>query len=450
MFRIFVSMTALLVLPISIYGLEPKEVFLLVNKNEAASQEIAEYYCKKRNVPLENILSLDLPKVEDISRTEYQTKMISPIRAALKTQKDQAKVLLSIYGVPLRVGGSSPSDKEKEELKEVDADIKKLDDEKKLLEEERKKLEAKTKDKKEDPSRIKEIQDRLTKIQKERDSLQNKKMLLSHTQSQASVDSELMLLWWDDYQLVRWQLNLHYFQIPEGEKKGKPPVLMTCRLDGPTPKLVKRLIDDAVETEAKGLEGKVYVDARGIKYDPKTEPSGTGYGGYDESFREMATLLEKEGKLTVVLDDKEPVFKEGSCPDCALYCGWYSHGKFVDCCKFNRGAVAWHLASSEAISLRKESTLWCRNLLDKGACATLGPVAEPYTIGFPKPEEFFGFLATGKYSLVESYSKSILFASWMTVLIGDPLYKPFAKNPCLKEEQVFPSPKGSITFGKEK
>jgi hypothetical protein len=74
--------------------------------------------------------------------------------------------------------------------------------------------------------------------------------------------------------------------------------------------------------------------------------------------------------------------------------------------------------------------------------ATLGPVAEPYTIGFPKPSEFLGFLATGEYTLVESYARSMILCSWMTVLVGDPLYKPFAKNPQLKVADVLPSPNG--------
>ena len=55
-------------------------------------------------------------------------------------------------------------------------------------------------------------------------------------------------------------------------------------------------------------------------------------------------------------------------------------------------------------------------------------MAEPYTVGFPKPAEFFGFLATGKYTLAECYAKTVLFASWMTALVGDPLYNPFKRT----------------------
>ncbi len=65
-----------------------------------------------------------------------------------------------------------------------------------------------------------------------------------------------------------------------------------------------------------------------------------------------------------------------------------------------------------------KSKLWCKNLLEHGAAATLGPVAEPYTIGFPKPAEFFGTLVTGEYTLVECYWRTERFASWMTVLSG--------------------------------
>jgi len=115
----------------------------------------------------------------------------------------------------------------------------------------------------------------------------------------------------------------------------------------------------------------------------------------------------------------------------------------VDCCRFVRGAVAYHIASAEAVSLRDpKSKYWCKCLLEEGVAATVGPVAEPYTIGFPKPAEFFGLLVTGEYTLVECYAKTSLLTSWMTVLIGDPLYRPFAKQPRLKAEQVRPSPRG--------
>ena len=42
----------------------------------------------------------------------------------------------------------------------------------------------------------------------------------------------------------------------------------------------------------------------------------------------------------------------GNDPDAALYCGWYSLAKYVDAFDWKPGAVAYHLASSEAHTLR--------------------------------------------------------------------------------------------------
>jgi uncharacterized protein (TIGR03790 family) len=429
----------------SAFALGPQDVYILVNKNVADSQAVADHYCAKRGVPVDHVIALDLPTGEDISRADYVAKLAGPLRDKIKDKRDKVKVLLTVYGVPLRVGGQAPNADERAELDKLAQEMAPLEKKRKALDDDLKVLEAKAKD---DPKG--QPADDLKAKRQERADLENqlrpmerRRRFLSYDESHAAVDSELALLWREGYDLRRWQPNLLYFQIPEEARKGKPPMLMTCRLDGPNVGLVKRLIDDAVETEAKGLQGKVYVDARGIKYNPAD--GGFGYGGYDESMREMAKLLEDEGKMSVILDDKPELFAPGSCPDCALYCGWYSLANYVDCCKFRRGAVAWHLASSEAASLRDpKSKLWCKNLLEHGAAATLGPVAEPYTIGFPKPAEFFGTLVTGEYTLVECYWRTERFASWMTVLVGDPLYNPYAKSPKLKIGQVKPSPAGAV------
>jgi uncharacterized protein (TIGR03790 family) len=430
------------------FALEPAEVVVLVNKNVPDSRVIADHYLKVRGVPAGNVVELDLPKVEDISRTDYDERLVKPLRKALSDRKEKVKCLVAIYGVPLRVGGDGPMEDEKEMIKELDPHIKEAAEAVKRTEADLKALA----DKKDDSPQAlaaekKRAQAELDFHRRTLEILNRRRGYLSHAESQAAVDSELMLLWWDKYELRRWQMNFNYFQVPAKAKEGKPPTLLTARLDGPSVAIVKRMIDDAVVAEKTGLKGKVYVDARGIRFDPKGSDTGTGYGGYDESMREMAALLKGPGKMDVVLDDKSDLFPPSSCPESALYCGWYSLANFIDSNKFVQGAVAWHLASSEAVSLRQpDAKYWCKNLLEKGACATLGPVAEPYTVGFPKPAEFFGFLATGKYTLAECYDKTVLFASWMGTLVGDPLYNPFKNVPRLKEEDVKPSPNGGRAF----
>jgi len=435
-------LTVMLVSPV--LALEPKDVYPVINKNVPESRQLAEHYCKKRGVPTENILPLDLPTGEDISRKDYDEKLAGPLRKLLQDRKEQVKVLLPFYGVPLRVGRQLASAAEKEQSEKLRLELEPLQKQMTTLQGEIAKREDKAKADAKSPEaqQLPPLRKEREELQKQIRTLEQKRNRLNHAETEACVDSELALLWTTKYDLYRWQLNLRYFQVPEEVRAGKPLPVMTCRLDGPSAEVVKQIIDTSIAVELKGLDGKVYVDARGIKYNPADDP-GFGYGGYDESLREMARLLEKEGKLPVTLNDKPELFAPGSCPDCDLYCGWYSLGKYVDCCKFVPGAVAYHIASSEAVTLRNKNTQqWCKRLLDNGVVATLGPVAEPYTLGFPKPAEFFGLLVTGEYPLVECYWRTEMLTSWMTVLVGDPLYRPFGKTPKLKSAQVQPSPEG--------
>jgi uncharacterized protein (TIGR03790 family) len=418
------AVTFLLVVSASpLFALEPKDVFVVGNKNVPASREVAEHYLNKRGVPKENLVLLDLPAGEDITRAEYDAKLAGPLREALRGRKDAVKVILTVYGVPLRVGPQLQTAAEKEELARLNPE----------LDAARKRVAELEKDRVADPNELAGLRKRVAE-------LEARWWKVAHGESEAAVDSELMLLWWDKYPLERWVVNPLYFQASEKYRRSAPPIVLTSRLDGPSPEIARRLVDDAVAVEAKGLAGSVVVDARGIEFDGKD--TGHGLGGYDESMREMAGLLKGAG-LAVTLDDRTELLPAGSAKGVALYCGWYSLGNFVDCCEFAPGAVAWHLASAEAVTLRDpKSPAWCPNLLKKGVAATLGPVSEPFTIGFPKPAEFFGFLATGEFTLVECYARSTLFCSWMTVLVGDPLYNPYKKAPKLKPADVRPSPKG--------
>ena len=123
--------------------------------------------------------------------------------------------------------------------------------------------------------------------------------------------------------------------------------------------------------------------------------------------------------------------------DVAVYCGWYSLRNYVPGMVFTSGAVGFHIASSELVSLRTPGERgWVRGLLGDGVVATVGPVAEPYLHSFPKADEFFPLLLTGKATLAEVYWLSTPMVSWMNTCIGDPLYTPFKSNPALKVEDL--------------
>lgn len=410
-------------------ALEPSEVVVIANGKVPASRGVAEHYLKRRGVPPANLFVAELTADETITRVDYDAQLAAPLRAFLKAKATPTKCLLTVHGVPLKVAVVEMTAAEQAEAAVVRpkraALIKAIAELDKATPKDDKKLAA---------------------LRAEEATLNGVEYRVTHYETNAAVDSELMLVLHPPYSLVRFLPNpLHReYQAPKDAPPGPAPVtLMTCRLDGPTPEIARRLVDDAVAVEAAGgLKGKAYVDARGIKFDAKKPgEDGAGYEGYDESFRETAALLKKAG-LDVTLDDKDPVFAANACPDAALYTGWYSAATYVESCRFARGAVAWHLASYELGTMRGDNKLWVPNLLKAGAAVTLGPVGEPYTIGFPKPAEFFGLLATGNHTVAECYAKTVPVTSWMGALIGDPLYNPYRTSKPVKEADVPPSPVG--------
>ena len=251
--------------------------------------------------------------------------------------------------------------------------------------------------------------------------------VVTQNESGASFDSELALVMWpDDYQLLRWQPN---YLRPSYENSQLPKIyrtFMVARLDAPTLMLAKNLVDTAIKVEAEGLRGKVYIDGRGIAKLEDTNHLPGSYGDYDRALLVTAKGIEEQTELEVKLDTSPELFQAGACPDAALYCGWYSLAKYVDAFDWKPGAVAYHLASSEAHTLRDPgSHAWCKKLIEDGVCATIGPVYEPYLGSFPRPNEFFALLLRGDLTLVECYARTSPYNSWMMTLIGDPLYRPF-------------------------
>jgi uncharacterized protein (TIGR03790 family) len=259
------------------------------------------------------------------------------------------------------------------------------------------------------------------------DWLDEQLKVVSQNETGASFDSELaLILWPDEYQLLRWQPNYlrpayDHSQLPKAHR-----TFMVARLDAPTLVLAKGLVDTAIKIENEGLRGKVYIDTRGLGKLEDTNVMPGSYGDYDRALLITAKGIDEQTDLEVVTDTTPQLFQPGSCADAALYCGWYSLAKYVDAFEWKPGAVAYHLASNEAHSLRDPaSQAWCKRLLEDGVCATIGPVYEPYLGSFPRPDEFFGMLLQGELTLVECFARSNPFNSWMMTLIGDPLYRPF-------------------------
>jgi uncharacterized protein (TIGR03790 family) len=237
----------------------------------------------------------------------------------------------------------------------------------------------------------------------------------------ASVDSELALLWWPDYPdrgFLPNPLNWRMQKRMRGRKS--PPVLMTARIDGPTKADAMKIVKASLSAEKTGLEGTVYIDAGG--------PNRARQ--YDKHLTDLHAWLRKTTDMKVVLDTKPTVLRRGSAPDAALYVGWYSLRKYVPAFIWKTGSVGWHIASFEAMHLRDPKTQeWVPKMIQNGVAGTLGAVNEPYLGAFPLPEDFFPLLLTGKYTLAEVYWRTCPMVSWRMTLVGDPLYNPYARNP---------------------
>jgi uncharacterized protein (TIGR03790 family) len=386
------------------WALEPNEILVVANADNAASVRLARYYCEKRGIPSNRVVpvSLGTPLRDDIGRGEYDTRVAGPLRRIFSTRKDlgHIKCLVTAYGVPFRVGAREP-------LAGHDAQLKQM---RQLLEQEKTAVAELEQKGRTNTVDYRTRQLGVAQIQMDIDRIMGK-------ETGASVDSELSLVLCNAYELYRWQPNA--LRNPAAPQAFK--TLMVSRLDGPSYGIAKGLIDKAIAAEQKGLTGIAYIDSRGLF-------GKDAYGYCDQSLRDLVLLTRLRTSLPVKEEQTAALFPPGSCPQTAIYCGWYSVEKYVDAFEFVDGAVGFHVASFEAASLHDpNSTQWCPAMLKRGITATLGPVAEPYLHAFPEPKAFFGALYDGN-CLVEAYYLTVPFNSWQMVLIGDPLYRPFKKS----------------------
>ena len=167
------------------------------------------------------------------------------------------------------------------------------------------------------------------KYQDELKQLQSRIKKLRQTGDRAAVDSEIALVLNQRYPLDRWQPNPYFVGFSRQKNHlpfNKDQVLFVARLDGPTPAIVRRMIDDSLYAEQHGLRGQAWFDARWPLPEKKNLQ---GYALYDASIHKAAAATEKLSSLTVHLDEKESLFQPGKAPEAALYCGWYSLGKYI-------------------------------------------------------------------------------------------------------------------------
>lgn len=375
-----------------------EQVVLVYNSNDADSKDVAEHYAAVRGVAKERLIGLDMPGREEIARADFDNRVRDPLLAALeerglflyegeaakrglfgrkkagsrKLVKSKVRYLILCYGTPLKIMPvpglrESGLDKIPEPLRRNEA------------------------------------------------SISQELALLPLSESEDA----------DTYTLTGPWLNPMY-RTPDLSKIGpEQGMLIVTRLDGPTPEIAKGLVDQAVYAEKWGLWGRAYFDTRGIQ-------SGN-YKKGDDMLKGAFNVARLMG-IPVTLDEDPDVYKyEYPMSEVALYAGWYTthpQGALArPDIEFMKGSIAYHLHSFSGATLRSTTQNWVGPLLAKGAAATLGCVYEPYLDFTPDIEALMVYLLQKKATFGEAAYASLPALSWQVTVVGDPLYRPFGKEP---------------------
>ncbi len=371
------------------------EVVVIYNTRLAGSKVVAEHYARMRQVPETQIYGFDLPITEEMTRAEFRDGLQYPLASRLLVDKlwrfgsvtnaatngqpprvdhpvVESKIRYAVlcWGVPLKIA--------------ADPNL-------------------------HEPGRENARPEML--------------------RNEAAVDSELAWL-----PLVKMNVPLSG-PLPNWVYGVTNPallhptngILLVARLDGPSVEIARGLVDKALAAERDGLWGRAYFDARGL---PQTD---TNYILGDEWILGAAEICRQLGFETTV--DKNPATFPADFPmsQIAIYCGWYDEyvsGPFtLPKVEFMPGAFAYHLHSYSASTLRSTNQFWAGPLLAKGATCTMGCVNEPYLSCTPNVYAFLARLIAGGFTFGEAAWAAQPVLSWQTTVVGDPLYRPFGREP---------------------
>ncbi|MDR1497189.1 MAG: TIGR03790 family protein [Puniceicoccales bacterium] len=368
------------------WHVDARQVVVVANENSTDSLALARYYMRARSIPAANLIAIPLSKDEEISWQEFSQTLWNPLLSVLLEKKWLAGKILSKQDH----AGRNRLEIERNRIGYLVLchGV---------------------------PLRIKN-----DKALIKRENFANISSSLSV--SGAAVDSELALITTEDTPATSL-INNPFYAKDTFLRKTRNAALSISRLDGPSLAVCQQLVNNTLLAEKTGLVGRAYIDAGG------PYPQG------DAWFRSAVNSIRKQG-FDVTYDESVSLLDYDTRADApAIYLGWYSEktaGRFGDPkLHFVPGAIAMHLHSFSAITLRSVKRGWVASLISRNAAVSFGNVAEPYLGHCTHPALFISSLLEGN-QVGEAYYRATPVWSWQGILIGDPLYRPF--NVPIKEQ----------------
>lgn len=362
----------------ALFAVSPSQVIVVANENDPLSKRIAATYIEARGIPEVNLILLDAPRQETISWEEFSDSIYNPLR-----QKLAANGWINLSWL------DKEGDHGREQAIVFGHQIDFL------------------------------VACRLPLRIRHRDSSDKRET------DAASVDGELAQLAAMPPRATGGMKNPLFGQMRPNPALLQQVVRVT-RLDGPSFDVVENMIGGALRAEKFGLRGRAYID-------PVGGPAKVG-----------STWLEDAGKAIESLhyptDFSPQRFSLDDRIDApAFYFGWYSHdvdGPFgIDQFRFSPGAIAMHIHSFSASSLRRLDRNWTAHLISRGAAFSLGNVYEPFLSMSHRPDIFALALQSGMTTGEAAYA-ALPVLSWMATAVGDPLYRPFNQSLAMQLERV--------------
>lgn len=369
----------------------PAHLLVVYNSNDPDSKSLADYYATRRAIPDERVLGIACPLTEQINRDQYEKTVREPIISYI-----YRKNWMTRRSVSVRVGGRM-----------LDLLVASQNDVWAIV-------------------LMRGVPLKIANDPTLSGSMEDFPALKTNA---AAVDSELALLPVFGLPAGGFAPNIFFDRAGSGLVRAGPELatklVLVTRLDGPRPADVRRMIDDTLYAEQNRLAGLAVLDSRGLT-DAKNE-----YTIGDLWLRRSREMLRKAGWMVQYDEDPAPLPPTDPLNHVAIYLGWYHDGAcgpwITPPNRLVRGAIAYHLHSFSAATVRSATSGWVGPLITHGAAVTMGCVYEPYLDLTPHLDVFTQRLMDGD-SFAEAAYACQRTLSWMVTVVGDPLYRPFKKS----------------------